>query len=358
MATRFYLHNATAPYTPATFRGAWDATGSAVTKKLDAGRLPSDAIANVAVYISGTAPYDVCFYRGVSGPLSAGTIGTGTVNLCVGVRQDGAGMDGYWHLHIFVTQGDSDTVRGTLLNDYVEDTTNELYVYHLGKALQSAQSLSSVVVSAGDRIVVELGIVKRGSSSSWCWVDYGTPSTGVDLSVGADGTALPGWIEFSETFSTSETVNRVSQGVVETAIASDATTAANVSQGVVEVVMEDPDNPARITQAVAEILQAQTAQVRLTQLVTELLAATVVESRVTQLVAELLTLTVIESRTTQAVVEILNAKAAPALVTQLVIEMLAKTSTYVGPPAISTAGLCGKPDVLAWLEWTVPMRET
>jgi hypothetical protein len=32
-------------------------------------------------------------------------------------------------------------------------------------------------------------------------------------------------------------------------------------------------------------------------------------------------------------------------------------SSYCGPPSVTSAPLCGKPDVLAWLEWTVPMRE-
>jgi hypothetical protein len=96
---------------------------------------------------------------------------------------------------------------------------------------------------------------------------------------------------------------------------------------------------------------------RLTQLVVELLTPGVVASRVTQMVAELLTITVVESRTTQMVVELLNAQRNETRLSQFVIEVLGKTSTYCGPPSLSPAALCGKPDVLAWLEWTVPMRE-
>jgi len=42
---------------------------------------------------------------------------------------------------------------------------------------------------------------------------------------------------------------------------------------------------------------------------------------------------------------------------QTVVELLGKSSTYCGPPSLSPAALCGKHDVLAWLEWTVPMKE-
>ena len=133
---------------------------------------------------------------------------------------------------------------------------------------------------------------------------------------------------------------RVSQGPVEVVLDEDTAQAARVSQGAVEVVMTDNANPARVTQLVAELL-----------------LPSVVSSRVTQMVAELLTLTVVESRHTQLVVELLNAQRNPTRLTQFVIEVLGKTSTYCGPPSLSPAALCGKPDVLAWLEWTVPMRE-
>jgi hypothetical protein len=149
---------------------------------------------------------------------------------------------------------------------------------------------------------------------------------------------------------------RVTVAPVEAAVV-EAAGQARATVAPVEVLMTDDANPARVTQAVAELLQKQTASTRLTQLVAELLSPTVVQTRVTQLVAELLTLTVIETRHTQLVAEILNAQTTPLRLTQMVVEMLAKTSTYCGEPSFTPAALCGKPDVLAWLEWTVPMKE-
>jgi hypothetical protein len=342
MATRFYLHNDAAPYTPATFRGAWDNTASAVTKRLDASQKPATTITSLTVAETSTdTEYDVLLYRGVSGPLKAGTIGTGTVNLCVGVDTTSASADMHWHVHIYVTQGDSDTVRGTLLSDYRESAgTNEWPSTDAAKALNSAQSLSSVSVSDGDRIVIELGYVARNSDSTSYSGElfYGCGGLG-DLAV--DGTAvstLNGYIDFSETL-TGTATNRVSQGAVESLL-TESTITGRVSQGAVEVLMTDDANPARVTQVLAETVQAQTAALR-----------------TTQIVAEIITPITIESRVSQALAEIANAGLGSTRVSQFIVEMLAKTSTYCGPPSLSPAALCGKPDVLAWLEWTVPMRE-
>ena len=66
------------------------------------------------------AEYDVLLYRGVSGPLAAQTI-SGTVDVLLGVgNRAPTNADLHYHLHVYVTQGDSDTPRGTLLTDYRE----------------------------------------------------------------------------------------------------------------------------------------------------------------------------------------------------------------------------------------------
>jgi len=362
MAIRFYLRNVAAPYTPATLRGAWDASGSAVTKLLDsAARLGTwDTATSVAAAETNTnTEWDVLLYRGVTGKLKAGTIGTGTVNVMLPFYESNAAADFSIHLHIYVTQGDSDTPRGTLLTDYRDGAgANELTASNstAGIDLNAAQSLSSLAVSDNDRIVVEIGYVARNpSATSYTGTLYYGQTQRADLAHGGAYNSGNAYVEFSEAFEFVE-AGRVSQGPVETLLTDDGG-ASRVSQGPVEVLMTDDANPARVTQAVAEILQAQSASARLTQLVVELLSPVTVASRVTQMVAELLTLTVIESRHTQIVAEILDAQTRDLRLTQFVIEVLGKSSTYCGPPSLSPAALCGKPDVLAWLEWTVPMRE-
>ena len=118
-----------------------------------------------------------------------------------------------------------------------------------------------------------------------------------------------------------------------------------------------PPVDTRVTQVVAETVQAQGATVRTSQVISEVLLALPEESRVSQVVVEVLMPTIVESRVSQMVGELLDAGQRPVRVSQIVVELLGKTSSYCGPPSLSPAALCGKPDVLAWLEWTVPMRE-
>jgi hypothetical protein len=351
MATRFYLHNVAAPYTPATIRGAWDATASAVTKALDTAKRPTSAITYVSIAeTSTTDEWDVLLGRFVSGPLKAATIGTGTVDVMLGVYQNSLSANDHYHLHIFVTAGDSDTVRGTLLSDYreaagVNEWTNSLSAN--GKALNSAQALSSVAVSDGDRIVVEIGYTARNTSATSYngRLYYGAGSDGQagDLTASGDGSTFRGYIQFSEDLGGGpSTVGRVTQGAAEIGIDEDVTPAARVAQGAVEVVIESTGDAQRVTQVVVEYPFTRTATTE----------------RLSQLVVEVLSPVVVPSRLTQFLVEIANGAVNETRVTQEVVEILGRQSTYCGDPQVSFAPLCGKADVLAWLEWTVPMKES
>jgi hypothetical protein len=363
MATRLYCGRTAAPYSPATYRGAWDKTSDA-TSRLIWTEGYDTAQEYFTSNTTATANYDVLLYRGVSHRLAAQTI-SGTFNLCFAIRENNAAMNGYFHVHIYVTQGDSDTVRGTLLSDYIEpvgsppatefSTSNTA----AARSLEAAVTLSSVACSAGDRIVVEIGGRQQGavaSSFTPMWGAYASSSTDLAPLEDGWGTDHRTWVEFSANLTWATPIARATQATVET-LREEPTASAAVTQAYADVVILSPGDPQRITQAVAEIAQAQTASLRVTQLVAELVTPTVTESRVTQIVAELLAITVIESRVTQALAEVANAGIGETRVSQFVIEMLGRTTTYCGPPSISPAPLCGKPDVLAWMEWTVPMRE-
>lgn len=378
MSTRFNLSDTAAPYTPSTYKGAWDNTASAVTKKLlprySGQTYETRQYKQIYCYDYGTE-WDGLFYRGVSDPLVAGTIGTGTITVGIGVREDATNYDCYWHLHIYVTQGDSDTVRGTLLSDYRENTTNEFAATNTGTGLQAAASLSSVVVSAGDRIVVEVGFVKRAAVYANATMTYAVPSV-TDVTIGDESwdSKKASWIEFSETFTFSNAGDaRVTQGPVEVAADTQAparitqgllepvtgVTADNrVTQGYIEVVAVQDDIVQRVSQVLAEYTDENaSATERLSQAFVELLTPTVVESRMSQTLIELLTPTVIESRWSQALAEHALAGTFTTRVSQTIVEVLGKKSAYCGEPSISPAPLCGKSDVLAWLEWTVPVKE-
>ena len=173
MATKLYLSAQSAPYSPATLRGAWDDTASAVTKALHVTARPIDTppISSIGVAETSTSnDWDVLLYRGVSGPLAAQTV-SGTVDVSIAVGQTSGSMNAHWHVHIYATQGDSDTPRGTLLTDYTEAAgTNEWPAswpsWGNERGLNASQSLSSLAVSAGDRLVIEIGYVARNTSAT------------------------------------------------------------------------------------------------------------------------------------------------------------------------------------------------
>lgn len=222
MPTRYYLHNRPAPYTPATIRGAWDQTAGAVVQALDAVKWCAEspggsfASVNVGTYVpisltetSTTNDFDVLLGRWISGPLAAQTI-SGNLNVCIGVSESNALRNLHWHLHVYVTQGDSDTPRGDILTDYTEalgvnewplGTGFDAAAFH---ALNASTALTNLAINAGDRIVVEAGFVSHDTSASSArgCIGYGTMNVdGVAMADGAvagtDVYSKAGYIDFS-----------------------------------------------------------------------------------------------------------------------------------------------------------------
>lgn len=304
---KLYLTNRPAPYTPATLRGAWDATAGGVTKALDVSPIVGGAIASVAVAeTSTTNEYDVLLYRGVSGPLAAQTI-SGNLDCAIGVRSSSTSQNAHFHVHVYVTQGDSDTPRGTLLSDYREAAgTNEWPTTAAGRDLASAQAMSSLVVSAGDRLVVEIGYASRNTSSTsytgTLW--YGTLVGGQyfgDLTDTGDETTLAGIVTFSAAITEAAEAGTATQLVVETASADTAGTAV------------------------------------ITQLVTETVSPIVVASA---------------GLVSQVVVETISGQTVAAWLTQFVVETISRPPLYNCPGASAGPSLCGQDIILTWIEQT------
>lgn len=258
MATLFYLTTVSATYTPATIRGAWDDTAGAVTRALDTTKINGGAITTVARAETNAADeYDVLLYRGVSGPLAAQTINC-NVDVVLGVSESSTSANAHWHLHIYVTQGDSDTPRGTLVSDYREAAgTNEWPTTAAGLALNAAQATGSLAISAGDRIVCEIGYTARNTSTSsytgTLW--YGTTVNGdvvSDLTASGDETSLAGFVTFSQTLTEQAVTTWVSQLAVEpvTSVVGDQ----RVSQLAVEAVISSAVAEARVSQLVVEVV--------------------------------------------------------------------------------------------------------
>jgi hypothetical protein len=265
MSSKLYLTNLPANYTPATMRGAWDDTAGAVTRALDVTKEGGGAITTVArANTNASATYDVLLYRGISGPLAAQTI-SGTLNVMLGVIESNALANFFWHVHVYATQGDSDTPRGTLLNDYIE-ATNEWGTAAAtnGKAFASAQTLAGVGILDGDRIVIEIGYIDtEGSATSRTGtLNYGTLDPTLitpanDLTAGAAGANLAGFVEFSATLA------EYSAGIK-----------ARLTQSMLKVLHGGDDPKARLTQSMLKVLHGGAPKARLTQAMLKVLRST------------------------------------------------------------------------------------
>jgi len=194
VATRFWLTSSAPPYTPTTRRGSWAVASGEDVQYL--GRKPAGAAGSSTINVGSTAANrDVLLHRSISdGAVKAGTL-AGTVQWVIGAKESNANLNGFFHLHIYVTSGDSDTPRGTLLTDSIGAT--EFGTTAVG-ATEGSKTLSSVSVQVGDRIVVEIGYRASASATTQnATINYGNTGT-TDLTNGsASVTSQPGWIEFS-----------------------------------------------------------------------------------------------------------------------------------------------------------------
>lgn len=196
MATRFALTGAASPYTPTTRRGTWNVASGEDLQLL--GRKPQGAVGTSTINVGSTAANrTVLLHRSISaGAIKAGTI-SGTISWVIGVKESATALNGVWRLHVYVTSGDSDTPRGTLLSNFTGATT---FTTTATGATEGAQAVTPVAVQVGDRIVAEIGYsASAGATTQNATINYGQIGT-TDLAAGATSvTTDPSWIELSGT---------------------------------------------------------------------------------------------------------------------------------------------------------------
>jgi hypothetical protein len=201
--TQIYVARLTPRFAPATYRGGWDQTGQ-ITDVVGVGYKAGADIfqAPTATESNASDPFRVGLLRIVSEPLAAQTI-SGTLDVLFGVLESNAAANFYWAVHAFVTEGETDTVRGTLLNQYAEDTSNEWPTSAAGHALQGPQTLTPVAVQQGDRLVIELGFIARNAvTTNYVGTLYrgswDSPSAAPDLGLAdTNVTTRAGFVTFS-----------------------------------------------------------------------------------------------------------------------------------------------------------------
>ncbi len=199
-ATRFYLSNAAEDKTLPTVKGTWSNSASTLTRLLG---VKSGAAATQAFTGSGSNANNL-IGRWQSLPLAADTSFSGAeVQYVVGAKNSSTtNTVQHFRIHIFVVQSDGTTVRGTLVNNVIG--TGTAFTTTATGRTDGALNLGAVSALAGDRIVVEIGCNRTGSStaSRICTFNYGNTGTTDLTSTNTSVTTRPGWVEFSNAVTT------------------------------------------------------------------------------------------------------------------------------------------------------------
>ena len=256
--TKLYLCRGGVAYAPATIRGSWNKTSDGSVIGLYTGKdHPSagEPIPTTATENNSTNAYTSLIMRAVSAPLAADHNFGGTLNAMLAVGENSTNANFAYFIHVFVTQGNSDFVRGTLLTNYADPSTSEWPSTPAGRALAAAQSLTSVSAIAGDRIVAEIGLIAYNTSnlSYTGTVYYG--GGGSDLAASGAATSGVGFLDFSDTFAlSSNPVVRASQTAIET-LRRPASPNARLSQLPIETLRRPSAPRARMGQSTVEVLR-------------------------------------------------------------------------------------------------------
>jgi hypothetical protein len=256
--TKLYPSAVGVAYTPATIRGAWDKTTGHIVCGMGSAKDLSGLVGPLSINSAetiNTTDYDVLLLRCVSAPLAANCNFSGTLNVMMAVQESNTDADLAYYLHAFVTQGDTDNLRGTLLANYNDLNTNEWGTTALGKTLSAAASLSAVSALTGDRIVIEIGYRARNTltSSRSGTIYYG--GNGSDLVSGGAATSGVGYFDFSDTFTLADNpVLRVSQLAVE-ALRRPTQPNLFVSQLAIETVRRTSNANLRLSQLAIEVVR-------------------------------------------------------------------------------------------------------
>lgn len=167
---RLFLGNGSPGYTPSTKRGTWNDSSSTVvgSLKADVANCGSNTSTSKAEAVS-TNNYNVLLGRFVSDAFAAGgTVPAGAIRILAGVRESSTSMNAFYRVHIYITTGDSDTPRATIVTDTVPTNTLEWYQNTSGGAGWDSITFghSTFDCQAGDRVVVELGYQAQNTSTT------------------------------------------------------------------------------------------------------------------------------------------------------------------------------------------------
>lgn len=258
MTTRLYLSRSGLDYAPPTTRGTWSKTSGFSIVGMDAIKdHPSlgEVVSSSNFEGSSAVGYTTLVMKAVSAPLAADHTFGGTLDVMLAVMESIASADFAYFVHAFVTQGDSDLLRGTLLSNYGENLTNEWPTTAAGRAFIAPQTLTPVSALEGDRIVAEIGFISFNTTllNRTGTIYHG--GGGSDLVASGAPESGVGYLEFSDIFTLfSDPIVRASQLAVET-LRRPAAPNACISQLAIETLRRPAAPRAVFSQAVVEVLR-------------------------------------------------------------------------------------------------------
>lgn len=211
--TRLYTANAAAWYTPPTVRGTWtDTEGSGNIFRLSS---KAGAAATLIAWSLGGGTWTLLVSRWVSDPIKQDYSFTAadTIEWLAGVEiSSTVNAASTWDVFAYVTTGNTDTPRGTILTNTVGSTAIDGTATGHG---DGAKNLTATVNALkGDRVVVEMGVRKTGTATGTrTWTQNYGNTGGTDLTEGSvNVTIKPGWIELvtaSDPWAAGATTRRV-----------------------------------------------------------------------------------------------------------------------------------------------------
>jgi len=203
VATRLYFNVKSAPVAPSSWSAGWNTTSGTFNYALGDRDVAAGGV-DIANGGTGTTSQYRALGRFVSAPLAAQTI-SGTVKGQVNARETNATDNYSLAIGIKVIQsGGSD--RGAVLAVTAPDASgNELAITtstnrsFRDSAESASISLSSLAVSDGDRIVVEVGFYQQSTSTANAFITLGDTHNVADLAENeTTTTSLAAWVEFSQ----------------------------------------------------------------------------------------------------------------------------------------------------------------
>lgn len=207
MGFRLYLTNSTAPYTPPTIRGTFSdkaLNGASALARRKAGAGTTAAKAET----SNSATWSVLMRRFVSDPINnPGTL-QGTFTLVAGWLESNAAANMTMQMHLFVTVGSTDVVRGALTPLALGGGAEfPVIAGSSGSGISNpgpwaiqvvSPSMTPVAVQPGDRIVLELGLKAANTATTSYTGTFYYGGTGADLlNFDSNVTTRAAWIDFA-----------------------------------------------------------------------------------------------------------------------------------------------------------------